>query len=163
MASITITGLDAVKRAFRELEPKVARKVIKQAEKDALGIPKTQAQTIWPVKMGRSKRSIRIRVAKGPKGAPRGTISMALLVGGAGADKKGKARPWWSFLIEYGWTIGKRIRSAGKVVGRHKLTGGNKRIPGKHIMKKALRATEGRIKQIMTEKILQGIEREVKK
>jgi hypothetical protein len=161
-ARVTVTGLDPVKRAFKELERKVARKVVRQAERTALGIPKSVAQSQWPIFTGKSKRSIRVRVARGPYGSVKKyTIAMGLIVGGTGADKKGKARPWWSSLIELGWTLGKRIRHGEKVVGRHKVTGGNKRIPGKHIMRKVMRATESRVKEVMTTEILAGIEREV--
>jgi hypothetical protein len=163
MARITISGFEAVRRAFKELEPKLARKVLKQAEKKALGVPRSQAIANTPVLSGRMKKSIRIRAAKGPRSAARGSVSMALLVGGAagGKNKKGVKLPWWAFLIERGWTLGKRIRSGGKVVGRNKVAGGNRHIAGKHIMKRALRATEGQIKQVMTVEILAGIEREL--
>lgn len=162
-AKVTITGLEAVKAAFKKI-PDKARKIISTAERRALGIPKTAASARWPIRSGKSKRSIRLRVSKGPRGANRKyVISLALLVGGSGADKKGKARPWWSFLVEFGWQIGKRIRSAGKVVGRHKLAGGNRRVPGKHIMRIALRSTEERVKQVMEQEIIAGIEREISK
>ncbi len=161
---ITITGLDEVKEAFRRLPDKVATKVVKAAEKTALGIPRDSAKANWPVRSGKSRRTIRVRVSKGPKGTTqKNTIALALLVGGAGADKKGKARPWWSFLIEHGWILGKRIRVGKKVVGRHQVAGGNRRIPGKHVMKKALRATEERVKQLMSQEIAAGIEREAAK
>ena len=164
MASIKITGLEAVQRAFKELEPKVARKVIRQAQRNAIGIPKAVAAHNTPVLTGAMKKSIRIRSSKGPRGS-KGAISIALLIGAAAGakSKKGQTLPWWAFLIEHGWTIGKRLRSGGKVVGRHKLAGGNKRIPGKHIMKNALRQTEGQVKTQLTTEILAGIDREANK
>ena len=165
MARITITGDIAVKRAFKELEPKIARKVLKQAERKALGIPRAMAQSMTPVDSGRMKKSIRIRASKGPRSAKKGQISMAFLIGaGAGTkNKKGIKQPWWAYLIEKGWITGKRIRSGGKVVGRWKQAGGNKRIPGKHIMKRTLQATENQVKSTMISEILAGIEREAGK
>lgn len=165
---ITIDGIEAAQRAFRELEPKLAKRTIVRAERDALGIPATAAKSQWPVKTGASKKTIRIRVSKGLRGGG-SQIAMALLVGQSGkSEKRGVSvgrgatkkiiKPWYSSLQELGWTLGKRIRKGGKVVGRVPGRGAGKKIPGRHIMKAALRASEDRVKTVMTERILQGIE-----
>ncbi len=166
-AVLIVTGDEAIKRAFKELEPKIAKKVIRQASRKAMQIPRSMAQAIAPVHSGRYKKSIRVRTSKGPRSAKRGDISLALLVGaGAGAkSKKGVTQPWWAWLVERGFhTGGKRIRKGGKVVGyvpKHK--GGTVRhIPGKYIVKRVLKATESQVKQVMTMEILNGIEREAK-
>ena len=157
--TLNIQGMDALKRAFRELEPKLARKVIKQAQKKALAPMVAAIKAAEPVKSGRLRKSVRIRAAKGPRGASRKTIASALLVGaGAGSkNKKGVDQPWWAWLIERGWTTGKRIRSAGKVVGR---VGKQTKVPGKHIVRREMRSHEGAAIQLVINEILEGIERE---
>jgi hypothetical protein len=163
-AVIKITGVEAVARAFRELGPKLARRVIVSAEKKALMAPKEMVRSLWPVRTGKSRKSIRVRASKGPRGWKKGNISLALLVGESGrkGDKQaGVKRPWWAFLIEHGFhTGGKRIRKAGKTVGYKQMRKGVqvREIPGKHIMRRALRSTEAAVKSRMTAEILKGIE-----
>ena len=157
---VNIQGLDALKRAFRELEPKLARRVIKQAQKKALQLIAAAVRAALPVKSGALKKSVRIRASKGPRGSGRKTIAQAILVGASGkkGDKeKGIKRPWWAYLIEYGWETGKRIRSAGKVVGR---VGKSRKIAGRHIVRREMRSHESGAVQSVIDGILQGIERE---
>lgn len=165
MASITITGVDAIAMAFKTLESKLARSVIAKAERKALKIPYAQAKAAWPVKSGASKKTIRINASKGPRrGRGSHTIAMSLLVGAAGqkGDKeKGIKRAWWAFLIEKGFhSGGKRIRKAGKTVGYSQMRPGVgvKKIAGKHIMKRTLKSTESMVRQVFTDEILKGIE-----
>jgi HK97 gp10 family phage protein len=158
-ARIKVTGIDAVRKAFKELEPKLARRVIQQAERKALAPIKAAIIAGAPENTGDLKRSVRIRIAKGPRKSGRRTIAMGILVGGASKGKKGKKTgkaPWWAFLMEWGWIVGKRIRHAGKVVGR---LGSGRKIPGKHFTKRAMRAHESQAQQIMKSEILAGIER----
>jgi HK97 gp10 family phage protein len=163
-AKLKIEGLDAVKKAFKDLEPKIARKVISQAERKALAPIKAAIIAGEPKRTGDLRRSVRIRTAKGPRRSGKKTIAMGLLVGAGGSKgKKGKKTgqaPWWAFLIEWGWIVGKRVRSAGKVVGR---SGSGKKIPGKHVARKAMRSHEAQAQKIMTSEILAGIEREAHK
>jgi len=161
---LKIEGLEAVKKGFKELEGKIARRVIKKAEVKALAPIKAAVLATVPEHSGKLKRSVRVRSAKGPKGSGRKTIAMALLVGGSGAktSRGGKkiARAWWAFLQEWGWIVGKRVRKAGKVVGRQ---GSGKKVPGKHFTRNAMRSHESQAQQIMTSEILAGIEREAGK
>ena len=165
MASIKITGVEAIAKAFRELEPKLAKRVIRQAERNSLKTPYAQAKAAWPVLTGQSRRTIRIRTAKGPRGSRSHTIAMALLVGEASngkAKKNGSKRVWWPFLIEQGFhTGGKRIRHGGKTIGytQTRASVAVKKIPGRHIMKRTLRSNESTVRQIMTDQIIAGIER----
>jgi hypothetical protein len=165
MASIRITGLEAIARAFRELEPKLAKRVVRQAERNSLKTPYAQAKATWPVLSGQSKKTVRIRTAKGPRGSRSHTIATALLVGEASngkAKKNGSKRVWWPFLIEQGFhTGGKRIRHGGKTIGytQTRASVGVKKIAGRHIMRRTLRSNESTIRQVMTNAIVQGIEK----
>ena len=145
------------------------RKVIVKAERDALKLAQSAVKGPWPVRTGASRRSIRIRASKGPRAWKSGNISLALLVGEAGkkGDKEaGIKRPWWAFLVERGFhTGGKRVRKGGKTVGyraMRDLHGLGLRqvrfVPGKHIVRDALRSTEGAMSTVMINAILQGIE-----
>jgi hypothetical protein len=161
MASgIKIDGLNALKRAMAELEPKVARRVVKQAMKRAMQPIADAIKSAVPVLSGKLRKSVRIRVSKGPRGAGRKVQAMAVLVGASGkrGDKeKGIVRPWWAYLIEQGWTTGKRVRSGGKVVGR---IGKQTKVPGKHIVRQQMRAHEARALEQVAAEILAGIEAE---
>ena len=153
-----IEGVEAVAKAFRELEPKLARKVVRQAERAALQPIKQAIVAAAPVRTGDLRRSVRIRTAKGPRSGGKKSIAMGVLVGGGSKGKAGKKTnkvPWWAFLQEWGWIVGKRIRSGGKIIGRQ---GSGRKIPGKHFTRKAMRAHESQAQKIMTARILQGIE-----
>jgi HK97 gp10 family phage protein len=146
-----VQGVDEIARAFRELEPKLARKVIRQAERKGLRIPLAVARGLAPVRTGKGRRSLRIRSSKGPRSGAKKQIAMALLVG----DAHGPT--WYMFLQEHGYHTGKRIRHAGKVIGR---SVGSRPIPGKRFMRQALRSSEEQVKQIISSEIVAGIERE---
>jgi HK97 gp10 family phage protein len=150
--SVTVTGVEEIKRAFRELPRNIARKVIRQAERKAMRIPLAAARANAPVKTGKGRKSLRIRASKGPRGAGRDTIAIALLVGAAVPGET-----WYMQLQEKGWQTGKRVRSGGKVVGR---VGTSRKIPGKRFMKNALTTTEEQVKAEMIDEITAGIERE---
>lgn len=164
MARTTITGVAAIQKALRELEPKLAKKVIRKASRDAIKIPYAKAKSEWPVESGASKKSIRVRTSKGPRSAKKNSVSIALIVGQAGrpGDKEaGIKRPWWAFLIEHGFHVGgKRIRSGGKTTGYEPTKSGGtvRKIEGKHIMRRALKSKEGEVKEFMETRILAGIE-----
>jgi hypothetical protein len=167
---ITIKGDKEIEKALLQLEPKLAKKVIRQAERKALKIPKALATQNTPVLSGRMKKSIRIRSSKGRRTGQR-QIAMAFLIGagnkkppGAPKQTKKEHKPWWAFLIEYGWhTRGRKIRDEqGKTIGYLRFKGGRRHIPGKFIMKHALKSTEASVQAVMKEEILAGVEREAK-
>jgi hypothetical protein len=156
---LTISGVEAVDRAFTQLEYKVARKLVAQAERDALKYPLAQAKQLAPARTGKGRRSLRIRTSKGPRGAPKGTVSMALLIGQGG---KPPGETWYMWLQERGWVLGKRIRSGGKVTGRAGR-GAGKQIKGKWFMRRSLHQNEARVQQMITANVIAGIERESNK
>ncbi len=151
--AITITGIDEIKRAFRELPAKVAKKVVRQALRKGLKLPLAAAKTDAPVDTGAGRRSLRVRASKGPRGSrPRDTIAMALLIG-----ERSPGKTWYMALQERGYHTGKRIRSGGKVVGR---SPGSRKIAGKHYMRRALHATEQAARELIITEITSGIERQ---
>ena len=163
---ITIKGIDEIKKAFNELPRVIARKVVRQSIRAAMQIPKNEAQSQWPVQTGASRKSIRVRASRGPNGTSKAnTIAIVVLVGkkGKGEKKKvGVTDPWYAQLTEEGWTLGKRIRSGGKVVDR-KVVGGNRHIEGRHILEQILHTRGPAIQERLISDVLSGIEREAAK
>ncbi len=154
---LKIQGFDALKRAFQELEPKVAKKVIRQAVRNGMKTVATAAKADAPVDTGAGRRKIRVRASKGPRGTKaRYTIALATLVG----DAMGPT--WYMWLQEMGYHIGKRLRSAGKVLGyvTTKTQPIVRKMPGLHFTRRAMRTVEPGVKAKMIEDILHGIERE---
>jgi HK97 gp10 family phage protein len=159
---LKLEGFDALKKAFRELEPKVAKKVIRKAVRDGMKTVQSAAKANAPVDTGRGRRKIRVRASKGPRGTvQRHTIALAVLVGESPQAGK-KDATWYMWLQELGYHIGKRLRSGGKVIGYvpTKTQPVVRVMPGLHFARKAMRAKEPGVKQRMIEDILMGIERE---
>ncbi len=67
-------------------------------------------------------------------------MNIAVLVGESGQPgdaAKGIRRAFYTFMQEYGWTVGRRIRKGGKTVGYRPAAGrfggrGVHKVPGKH-------------------------------
>ena len=124
-----------------------------------------------PVKTGLLKRTIKVRSSKGPRGSKRGSaVSIAVLVGQAGgaAAAGSEKKAWYTYLQEKGWTVGKRVRKGGKVIGYTPAAGnlgakGVRKVPGKFFTKRALRSRETSARQLLMHEIAQGIEREASK
>jgi Bacteriophage HK97-gp10, putative tail-component len=168
-SAIDIEGLEAVRRAFKELEPRLARKVLRQAEKKAAKLFSEEIKIHTPEATGNLKRTIKIRSSKGPRGSKRGQVSVAVLVGQAGGMAAAGAvkRAWYAYLQEKGWTLGKRERAGGKVTGYGPAHGnlgaaGVRRIPGKFFTRRALHSKETPARIQLISEIAQGIEREAK-
>jgi len=163
----TVEGVEAVQRAFKELPKKLAKKVIRQAQRKGAKIFAQAIRANAPVgKTGKLKKSIKVRSSIGTKTFPKAQIAIAVLVGEAGrkGDKgAGIRRPFYTHMQEKGWTAGKRIKRGGKVVGYKKgITGPVRRIPGKHFAKRALVSKESQVRALVISEILEGIEREAK-
>ncbi len=160
---LKIEGFAALKRAFKELEPKVAKKVIRQAVRAGMKTVSAAAKANAPVDTGTGRKRIRVRSSKGPRGTvQRHTIALAVLVGES--PKKGqKDGTWYMWLQEMGYHIGKGLRSAGKIVGyvTTKTQPVVRKMPGLHFTRRAMRQVEPSVKAKMIEDILHGIDREV--
>ncbi len=155
-----LEGFDSLKRAFKELEPKLAKKVIRQSVRNGMKTVQAAAKENAPVDTGAGKRKIRVRTSKGPRGTKtRHTIAMAVLVGEAMRDT------WYMWLQEFGYHIGKRLRQGGKVIGyaTTKTQPVVRVMPGLHFTRKAMRQKEAGVKAKMIQDILDGIEREASK
>lgn len=160
--AITIRGLAELKRAFKELEPRVARKVIRQAERSAAKLFQREILAHAPEKTGKLKATVKVRSSKGPRGSKRGNVSIAVLVGQAGGPAaEGLKTAWYAYLQEAGFHVGRRARKGGKTVGYTPVGGrGVRFVPGKRFTKRALQSKEGEARQLLLRLIAGGIERE---
>jgi hypothetical protein len=150
-----VYGLSEVKKALATLEPKLRNGVVRRASRDAIKIPAAMVKSTWPVDSGVSKKTIRVRTSKGPRGASKKSVSMALIVG------RSNAPGWWAWLIEHGFHVGgKRVRSGGKTTGYepNKSGGTVRKIAGRHLVRQALRSTEVEMNVQMTNAIVAGVE-----
>jgi len=157
---LKLEGFEALQKAFRELEPKLAKKVIRSAVRNGMNAIQRAAKDNAPVRTGAGRRKIRVRTSRGPRGSRvRHTIAFAVLVGEAGGPT------WYMWLQEMGYHIGKRLRQGGKTVG-YAPAGGRKAVmamEGLHFTRGAMRAKEPGVKSRIIEDILLGIEREAGK
>ncbi len=165
---LTITGTEAVAKAFKELVPKIARGVVRASVKKASQEISDAIKARDPVRTGKLRRKARVRTSKGPRGSGSQTVASAALSGEATRGKGQKASTWYAFLIERGWTSGKRQRKGAKVTGYLPHSGnlgakGVRKIAGKFIVKKVLKAKEEPVKQRVIVEILKGIEAEAAK
>jgi|SRR6516162_10097528 len=161
MRHFWVSGADAIKKAFAELEPKLARKVIRKAVRDGAKDMAKKIKAVAPKRTGLGRRRIRVRSSKGPRGTKK-AIAMAVLTGEASGGKGQHGHggeTWYMWLQERGWKTGKRIRQGGKVVGR---VGKVTKVRGKRFVKRTMRQNEARIQRDIREMILAGIETEVK-
>lgn len=132
MASFKIDGVNEIQRAFRELEPKLAKKVIRQAIRKGLKPVLAAARRNAPSKSGALRKLIKIKAAAKRR---RGVISLTVNIAG---NRQGKA--FYGAFNEYGTS----------------------RIKARHFMAAAFEETKVQAAEIAKREILDGIEREAK-
>jgi len=166
--TFNVEGVEAAQRAFKRLEPKLAKRVIRKAARKSAKIFQAAIKAATPVRSGALLKSVRVRASKGTRSFPRGQIAIAVLFGEAGkkGDKEqGIRRPFYGFMVDHGFHVGgKRIRRGGKTVGcKAKKNRTVRYIPGKHVVKKALKSKENEAKAMLISEIASGIEAEAAK
>lgn len=98
MATITIKGADEIQRLLSELEPKLQRKVIRQALRKAAKPIQSAAKADAPTKTGRLRKAIKIRAAKRKKG----TIGINVAI----ADRDFTGAKFYGAFENYGTSRG---------------------------------------------------------
>lgn len=141
--SIRITGASAIQRAFKELPPRLAKKVIRQALRAGAKVVQAEAKADAPVETGKVKKAIKVRAGKSRK---KNVIAMAVIIGQG--DFQGET--FYGAFENFGWKTGKRGSS------------NRRQVPGKHFMDRALSEKAAAAKEIITGLILEGIEREAR-
>ncbi len=132
MAKIVITGIKEIDRAFKQLEPKLARKVIRQSIRAALKPVASEVKADSPVATGLLRSAIKVRAGK----RARNSISLVVIIGEG--DFKGET--FYGAFQEYGTS----------------------RQPGKHYMRRAFDTKAEAARAQIEELIKAGIEREAK-
>lgn len=135
MATSVVKGVKEVQRAFLELEPKVARKVVRQALRKAVKPIQAAAKADAPVKSGKLKKAIKVRAMRRKKGR----IGVLAIIGKG--DFQGET--WYGSVQEFGARKRRRIRA-------------------KHFMKKAYESKKAQAAAIAEAEIGPGIEREAR-
>ncbi len=132
MPKFIITGIKQIDRAFRQLEPKLARKVIRQALRKSLKPVADEVKADSPVETGLLRSAIKVRAGK----RARGSISLVVIMGEG--DFKGET--FYGAFQEYGTS----------------------RMPGKNFMRRAFDSKSDAARAQIEAEILAGIEREAK-
>ena len=99
---IIVTGIQAIDRKLRRLEPKVQKKVLRQSMRSGLKLVQEEMKVQVPVDSGLTQKNIKVRALKRRK---HGVIGMEVRVASApGLIKKGAGdRPFfYPAGIEYG-------------------------------------------------------------
>jgi HK97 gp10 family phage protein len=161
-----VTGDKKIIDAFRKFGPAFSKQVAKPAAKRAAAKFQSAIRARTPVASGKMRRSIRVRTAKGPRGfAGRTVVAFATMIGQAKPTKSQLAKktkiPYYAFMQEKGYHIGKRQRTGSKVTGYTPHVGKSvvRFMPGRHFVKRALKANEGKIGAAMLQEMYDGIDR----
>lgn len=126
-----VTGLKEIDRALRELEPKIGKKVIRQAMRKSMKPVKTAVEQNAPVgETGLLAASVKIRAAK----KSRKSFGIDVTIG----EKDWVGKTWYAAAVEYGTS----------------------RMEGRGFMRKAFDESGDEAKGIAIRSILEGLERE---
>ncbi len=160
-----VTGDAKIIKAFRTLGDKVSKGVVKPAAKRAAAKFQVAIRERAPVRTGMLRRKVAVKTARGPKAFQgRSVIAFAVIAGQAKPTKAQKAKgtriPFYAFMQEKGYHLGKRIRQGKKVIGYQPHAGKSevKYMPGKHFVKRALKTVEGPAREAMLQEIYDGID-----
>jgi Bacteriophage HK97-gp10, putative tail-component len=77
--AIVVIGIPEIDRKLRLLEPRVQKRVVRQAMRTGLKIIKREVESQVPVDTGLTKRNVKLRAVKKKK---RGTIELEVLISG---------------------------------------------------------------------------------
>lgn len=132
--------LKQLRRNLESLEPKVARKIEKQAMRPAMRIIQREAKANAPRDTGAMSKAIKLRAMK--RSRSRRGIEVRI-------DKEGNYRGdhFYGAFQEFGWKAGSR-----------KLGDGRREIPGQHFMQRAFETKGPEAEAMAIRGIWQGIE-----
>jgi HK97 gp10 family phage protein len=138
---VVITGIKDIDKRLRQLEPKVGRKVVRQAIRASLKIMAQEVKNQVPVRTGLTKSSVQVRALKAKK---RGAIALEVRISGKvegliKTTRKGK-RFFTPALVEYG----------------------HKGVAPNPFMRRAFEARGEQVRAFAIKAIRDGIEREIK-
>ena len=133
MAQFKLTGLKEIDKALSSLEPKLQKKVLRQAMRKAMKIVAAEAKENAPVDEGTLKASIKVKAGKKTRNA------ISINVQSGEGDFKGDT--YYASFIEYGTS----------------------KRPATPFMRPAFDSKAKEAKDLAIKEILDGVERESKK
>ena len=148
-----LTGDAELDKAFRELSPRLQKKVIRPGLAEAAKIVHRTAYMNAPVITGQTRQALRI-VAKKKRNV-KGVITLMVLIG----SKMYVGKTYYAAFVEFGHRLGKRLRgSVGRLV---KAVHGDTRpfVEGKHFIERAYKSTGEQAKAAAIDRIKQEIEK----
>lgn len=154
--SFSIVGAKEVKRAFRELEPKLARKVIRQAIRKGLKPVLTAARRNAPVShpggktgVGRDSQGRFVSLARESGHSP-GELRKSIKLRASRKRKRGVI----------GMTVSVSAKNPGAKFYGAFVDLGTKKIKARNFMRHAYEQNKAQAQEIARREILAGIERE---
>jgi HK97 gp10 family phage protein len=145
--TFTLSGVEAILKRLRTLEPKVAKKVLRQALRKGAKRVQARVKQLAPSgPSGQVRRAIKVRAGKRSR---KGTIRVNVQIGKG--DFQGTT--FYGAFTEYGT---KRSGTGHK--GQRRMNGQK----GQHFMERAFQQEEGPTRNLIISEIQAGIEREAK-
>lgn len=129
----TISGLEPLLKKLKTLEPKIAKKVLRQSLRAGAKIIQTAAKAKAPVKSGQLRKAIKVRAQKRTR---RGTIGVNVSVG----EKDFAGEVFYGSFIEFG----------------------SSKMPARPFMKPAFQENKAAALQVIQDGIAAGIEEAAK-
>jgi HK97 gp10 family phage protein len=156
--NIRIDGMEDLLKRLKTLEPKLAKKVIRQSLRAGAKVILTAARAKAPRRSGLLKKSIKVRALKRSR---TGRIGITVQTGEG--DFQGKT--FYGAFVEYGHKLGARQRkppSDGEQLRKAIESGGSDRrfIEAKPFMEPAFDQNKDKAAAVIKQMILEGIERE---
>ena len=151
--TIVLTGIKEIDAKLKQLEPRIAKKVIRQAMRKAMGPVKSAVQEIertGPMATGATAAAVKIRAGKSKK---RGLIALQVRIGKG--DYQGDQ--YYAAFGEFGWKTGKR----GRMTDSPSVEQNRRLIPGHHRMEQAFNRTKDTARDEAIVLIGEGAEREI--
>ncbi len=164
-----VTGDLSIIQAFKRLERNVGRQIAAPAVRRANERFQAAIAPHVPVRTGKLLKSLKIRSSKGPRDFRKGGVVASAVIIGQSKPTKAQARkgtkiPFYAYMIERGFHLGKKISESGKATRyvasrwshRHKEV---QYVPGKHFVKKVLRAKEAAVMEALLYQLYAGVDR----
>lgn len=150
-----IEGADQLRKKLLALEPRIAKKVVRQAVRPAAKLIQDAAKANVAVDTGKLKRSLKVRSLK------RSRNRIGVQVSTNSTDNLFKGNTFYGGFLEYGHRLGKRT-NAQKRKG-YKGPDSRKMVPAKPFMKPAFEAKKNEAGQMIVDLLRAGVEREASK
>jgi HK97 gp10 family phage protein len=152
--SIKLLGAEDLLARLKTLEPKLAKKVLRQSIRAGAKLVLEDVKARAPVRSGLVRSKLRVRAARRKKDR------IAINVTTAEGDYVGKT--FYAPMVELGHHSGKRARGASHRRGARLRSDGRKFIEGRHFIKAAFEARQQAAAELIQQQILEGIEREAR-